>query len=179
MKIIALNGSIRKQSFNGMLINFMKERYAGKLDIELLSIDELPHYNQDNELEPGEAVTQFKQVIAAADGVLIATPEFNASISGVLKNALDWISRVDHVMAGKPTMVIGATMGTLGTVRAQIHLRQILASMGVDAPVLPGNEVLVSTVHEKFNEKGELIDESTIQYFDTVVNNYLEWVKKL
>lgn len=178
MKIIALNGSIRKQSYNGMLINFMKERYKGKLEIEWLPIDKLPHYNQDNELEPGEEVTKFKQAIAAADGIIVATPEYNWSISGVLKNALDWVSRVDHVMAGKPAMVVGASMGVLGTIRAQIHLRQILSSTGVNASVLPGNEVLVGSVHEKFNEQGELVDKSTIEFLDTVVDNYVEWAQK-
>lgn len=178
MKMIALNGSIRKQSYNGMLLQFLKERYADRLAIELLPIAQLPHYNQDDELNPGEDVVAFKKAIAEADGIIISTPEYNWSISGVLKNALDWVSRVDHVMKGKPVMVLGASMGVLGTIRAQIHLRQILSSTGVGAAVLPGNEVLVGSAHEKFNERGELTDQGTIEFLDQVVNNYLEWVKK-
>lgn len=89
-----------------------------------------------------------------ADAVLWVTPEYNYSIPSVLKNAIDWLSRGEKVLVGKPSWIVGASMGTLGTVRAQEHLRDILFSPGVSSPLLPGNEVYVGTVHEKIDDSG-------------------------
>ena len=115
MKVVALVGSIRKESYNLKLAKFMQERYKGRLDIEIGNIRDLPHYDQDIELDPPAIVKAFKESIADADAVLWVTPEYNYSIPGVLKNAIDWLSRVDKVMNGKPSLVMGASMGQLGT----------------------------------------------------------------
>ena len=125
MKIVAMVGSMSKESNNKKVVKFMQKRYKDKLDIEILSIDKLPMYNQDIELNPPELVVDLREKIKSSDGILFATPEYNHSIPAVLKNAIDWFSRVEPVLIGKPSMVIGATMGNLGTVRAQVHLRQI------------------------------------------------------
>ena len=176
MKIVAIVGSNRKQSINKKLVAFMKKRYREKVDIEILPIEDLPMYNQDDELSPLEVVTEIKKIVAASDGVLIATPEYNHSIPAFLKNALDWFSRVDKVMVKKPVMIVGATPGVLGTVRAQVNLRQILAAMG--AFTLPGNEVFINAVNEKIDEAGKLTHEPTIGFLDTVMNNFIDWVEK-
>src|SRR3954464_15744272 len=143
MKIVTIVGSLRKESYNMHLAKTMQERYKNKFDIEIADIRSLPHFDQDEENIPPQAVKYFKESILSADGVIIITPEYNWSIPGVLKNALDWASRVDKVFIGKPVMALGATLGLLGTVRAQMHLREILAAPGIQAKILPpgGNEV--------------------------------------
>ena len=99
------------------------------------------------------AVTEFKGKVANADAVLWVTPEYNGTVPGVLVNAIDWLSRVDKVMIGKPSWIMGASMGNLGTVKAQLHLRDILFSPGVSSPLLPGNEVYVGAVHKSLIKK--------------------------
>lgn len=95
-----------------------------------------------------------------------------------LANAIDWLSRVDRVMIGKPSWIVGSSMGLLGSVKAQCHLRDILFASGISSPLLPGNEVYVGLVHERFDEKGELTDEPTRQYLDLVAENFVNWMKE-
>lgn len=180
MDIVALVGSLRKQSFNMQLALTMKERYKDKLHIDIADIGALPYFNQDEELNPPNVVKKFKASIARADGVIIITPEYNWSIPGVLKNALDWASRVDKVFIGKSVMTLGATPGMLGTVRAQLHLREILSSPGLQAKVLPpgGNEVLVNMAGQKFDaEHGRLVDEETLVFLDSVVDKFVRMIQ--
>ncbi len=148
------------------------------MDIEIASIRDLPHYDQDIENEPPAVVKEFKSKVAAADAVLWATPEYNYSIPGVLKNAIDWLSRVDKVMIGKPSLIVGASRGALGTVRAQQHLRDILYSIGVSSPIMLGNEVYIGAVHEKIDENGNLTHEPTVAFLDQVVENFVSWCKQ-
>lgn len=180
MKVAILVGSLRKESYNMRLAKTIMESFQEKAELEIVNIHELPHFDQDAEENPPEVVTQFKNKIAAADGVIIVTPEYNWSVPGVLKNAIDWASRVDKVFIGKPVMTMGATLGMLGTVRAQLHLREILSSPGVQAKVLPpgGNEVLVGNVNQKFDEQtGAFVDETTLQFIESKVQTFIEFVK--
>jgi chromate reductase, NAD(P)H dehydrogenase (quinone) len=178
MKIVALVGSNRKESLNKKLAVFMQNRYQTTAEIEILPIEKLPMYNQDDELTPPEIVTEIKKKVADSDGVLFVTPEYNHSIPAFLKNAIDWFSRVDKVMVNKPVMIVGSSPGVLGTVRAQMHLRQILNSPGISALTLPGNEVFIGAIQEKLDESGSLVHEPTIQFIDTVMDNYINWIKK-
>ncbi|WP_342540673.1 NAD(P)H-dependent oxidoreductase [Heyndrickxia sp. FSL K6-6286] len=178
MKIVAIVGSIRKESYNLKLAKYIQTRYAERFELEILNIKDLPHYDQDIEMNPPEVVTEFKGKVAEADAVLWVTPEFNYSIPGVLKNAIDWLSRVEKVMIGKPSWIMGATMGALGTVRAQQHLRDILFCPGVGSPLLPGNEVYVGAVHEKIDESGNLTHEPTVKFIDLVVDNFINWMNQ-
>lgn len=177
-KIAILVGSLRKESLNKYLAEAIRERYQGNLDIDIAEIGNLPFYNQDDELEPPENVKLFKKQIAEADGVIIVTPEYNWSIPGVLKNAIDWLSRVDKVLINKPVMTAGASPTALGTVRAQLHLRQILSAPGVMAKVLPpgGNEVLVNFANQKFDESGKLTDERTLEYLDGIIDKFVNFI---
>ncbi|SFU79787.1 NADPH-dependent FMN reductase [Alicyclobacillus macrosporangiidus] len=176
MRGVALVGSLRQASYNMRLARWMQARYQGTWDIEIADIANLPYFNQDQELNPPEPVKAFKRRIAKTDTVLLVTPEYNWSIPGVLKNALDWLSRGDKVMNGKPVLVAGATTGMVGTVRAQLHLREILASPGVAARTLPpgGNEILIPFAQDKFSEDG-LTDEATIAFIDQVVQKFLQF----
>ncbi|GAJ98393.1 NADPH-dependent FMN reductase [Geomicrobium sp. JCM 19055] len=179
MNIVAIVGSTRKDSYNMQITKFMQQRYTEEMNLEILDIGSLPLYNQDTENEPNEAVTTLRSKVKAADAVLWVTPEHNATISTAHKNALDWLSRVEQVMIGKPSWIIGASMGNLGSVKAQAHLRDILFAPGLSSPVLPGNEVYIGAVHTKLDENGVLTDEGTVKYLDVVVNNVLSWIKKM
>lgn len=177
LKVAALVGSIRKDSYNMKLAKFMKDRYKDHLDIQLVPIRDLAHYDQDIEHEAPASVQNFKALVSGVDAFLIVTPEFNHSIPGVLKNALDWLSRGDKEMNGKPTFIAGATMGALGTVRAQMHLRQILNAPGMGTKVMPGNEILVGHVQHKVNEHGQITDQSTIDFIDSVVDQFIQFTE--
>jgi len=175
MKVAAIVGSNRQDSYNMKLAKYLQKTYKNQLDIEVIDIKDLPFYNQDIEENPDKVVVEFKSKVAAADAVLWLVPEYNASIPGVLKNALDWLSRVDKVMIGKPSWIMGASLGNLGTVKAQGHLRDILFSPGISSPLLPGNEVYIGQVHEKMDAEGNIIHEPTIAFLNSVVDNFIGW----
>lgn len=177
MKIVAIVGSLRKDSYNRQLAATIQERNQNKFDMEILDIGILPHYNQDEENNPPESVRDFKKKVKEADGVIILTPEYNWSIPGVMKNALDWLSRVDKVLIGKPVMTAGASTGTMGTIRAQLHLRDILTALQVKLLSPAGNEILVNQAAAKFDpETGKLVDEATLTFIDDVVDRFLQMV---
>lgn len=178
MKVAAIVGSIRKDSYNLKLARYIQNRYQHLFQLDMLNIRDLPFYDQDIETTPPQSVIDFKAKVAAADAVLWVTPEYNSTIPGVMANAIDWLSRVDRVMIGKPSWIVGSSMGLLGSVKAQGHLRDILFSSGISSPLLPGNEAYIGLVHEKINEKGELTDEPTIQYLDLVADNFVKWMKE-
>lgn len=177
LKIAAIVGSVRKDSYNKKLAQYVQKRYADKFDLEILELSNIPLYNQDIENEPPAEVVEFKSKVKAADAVLWVTPEYNATIPGVLANAIEWLSRVDKVMIGKPSWIMGASMGVLGTVKAQGHLRDILFAAGLQSPVLIGNDVYVGAVHTKMDEEGNITDEGTVAFLDQVVSNFMEWMK--
>jgi chromate reductase len=131
--------------------------------IEEVSLAGIPLFNQDEEQPQPEAVRMLKERIRAADGVIIATPEYNYSIPGVLKNALDWVGRPpsENPLDGKPVAIMGATTGNFGTLRAQLHLRQVLFYLNAD--VLNKPEVLVARVKEKLAPDGTIADETARQ----------------
>lgn len=179
MKFVALVGSLRKASFNMQLAKTIQERFKDKFELQIPDLRSLPHFDQDEELNPPEVVRQFKQMIKEADGILIIMPEYNWSVPGVLKNAIDWLSRGDKVMIGKPVMTAGVSPGMMGTIRAQLHIRQILASPGVQARLLPpaGNEIVINLAEQKFKD-GRLVDEATLKFVDEVVLRFIDFVQK-
>lgn len=178
MKIVALVGSLRKESFNMQLVKTIKERYSTLFDLDIADIGILPYFNEDIEVAPPREVEEFKRSIANADAVLMCTPEYNWSTPGVLKNALDWLSRMEKPIAGKPVIPMGVTQGGLGTVRAQLHLRQVLLS--IQAITLPpaGNEILIGFANKKF-ENGELKHEVTLEFLDEVMERFVGFVREL
>lgn len=178
MKVVAIVGSIRKDSYNLQLAKHIQKRYRDQFELEILDLAPLPMYNQDIELEAPQEVLDFKKKVNEADAVLWVTPEYNSSIPGVLGNAIDWLSRVEKVMNGKPSIIMGSSMGILGSVKAQMHLRDILFASGLNSPVLGGNEVYVGAVHEKFDAEGNLTDANTIAFLDSVIANFQEWMKQ-
>lgn len=176
MKVVALVGSLREGSFNQQLMNTIEQRYHTQFNLEVAPIGQLPFYNEDDELYPSKEVEHFKQLVKNVDAVFISTPEFNWSISGVLKNALDWLSRVDKPIAQKPVLLMGVSQGGLGTIRAQLHARQILTSVGANMMPAAGNEILIGGAGQKF-ENGALTHEVTLQFIDEVIERFMEFVK--
>lgn len=179
MNIVAIVGSLRKDSYNLQLAKTIQERYEGKMNVEILTLEKLPFFSEDIEQNPPEAAVDFKKKVKEADGVIIVTPEYNWSISGVLKNALDWLSRVDKVLINKCVMAAGASTSGFGTVRSQLHLRQVLSAPGLNAKCLQlaGGEVHISSAGSKFSN-GRLTDEKDLQNLDTAIQKYLEFVKE-
>lgn len=178
MKLLALVGSLRKDSYNMQLAKSIQKRYNDQFDLDIADLRVLPYYDQDAELDAPESVQVFKKQVSDADGIIIITPEYNWSIPGVLKNALDWLSRVDKVMINKPVMTAGVSPATFGTLRAQLHLREVLSSPGIMAKVLipAGNEVLINFAGEKFKE-GELVHDVTLEFLDGVMNKFMKLIK--
>lgn len=180
MNILALVGSLRKNSYNMRLAKTIQERYRDRFELNIADIGSLPFFDQDDELNPQQVVVEFKEQVKQADGIVIVTPEYNWSFPAVLKNALDWTSRVDKVYLGKPTLLAGASTGMIGTLRAQLHLRDVLASAGLQANLLPPgqNEFIVTQAAQKFEEpNGLLIDEPTLKFLDDVVGRFIDLVQ--
>ncbi|MEM2341605.1 MAG: NAD(P)H-dependent oxidoreductase [Candidatus Bathyarchaeia archaeon] len=172
--IVGFAGSLRKSSYNKMLLRAALELLPKNTKLEILDLNELPLFNQDLEYNMPEVVRWFKSRIKEADALLIATPEYNSSIPGVLKNALDWASRPykDNSLDGKPVAIMSASTGMLGGARAQTHLRQILASL--NAYVVNRPEVIVNFAREKFDADGNLRDENTKTYIRQLLENLVK-----
>ena len=176
-RIIAFAGSLRSKSFNRALISAAQQVAPDELAIEVIQIGELPFYNADVEAEGDPpSVVAFKSAVSSADGVLIATPEYNDGIPAVLANAIDWGSRLPGraPLAGKPVALMGASPSQLGTARAQLHLRQILGH--VQARVLPPPELLLAKAHERFDQELQLTDESTRRVLANLLQRFSVWI---
>jgi len=161
IKISAISGSLRKDSYNSALVKAAIELKPENMDIEILDIGEIPMFNDDVRIKSiPESVKIFSKKISSAGGVIIVTPEYNYSIPGVLKNAIDWISKMPgQPFDEKPVAIMGASPGMLGTIRAQLHLREILFCL--NAKLLNKPEVYVNLAKEKFDSEGKLLHEPT------------------
>jgi chromate reductase, NAD(P)H dehydrogenase (quinone) len=175
LQVLGFAGSLRKASYNRALLRAAQELAPGGMTIQAFDLRPLPLYNFDVERQGDpEAVQAFKQAIRQADALLIATPEYQHGIPGVLKNALDWASRPpkDAPLRGKPAALMGATPGLTGTARAQTQLRQTLVYNSTFAVLCP--EVLVAQAKEKFDEDLKLTDENTRQFIQELLENLAE-----
>src|SRR4030043_1843890 len=153
VKVLGFAGSLRKDSYNKMLLNAALELKPDNVELETFDLEGIPPFNQDYEEQPPKRVKEFKEKIKAADAILIATPEYNYSIPGVLKNAIDWVSRPygDNAFDDKPVAIMGASIGMLGTARAQYHLRQ--SCVFLNMPPLNRPEVMVPFAHKKIDDE--------------------------
>ena len=178
IKILGFAGSLRKDSYNRALLLAAQKLTPAGAEIEIFDIGSFPLYNEDMEASLPAVITEFKTRLVQADAILMVTPEYNYSISGVLKNALDWASRPygSNSFDGKPVAIMGATSGTIGTARAQYHLRQICVFL--NAYVLNRPEIMVSSVADKFRD-GELVDEKTRQKVREQLVALIAWTRQL
>lgn len=179
IEIVALVGSVRRQSFNRGLLRTAMLLQPDDSRVVEASINTLPFFNPDYSPADVPLVQDFMQALDRADAVLICTTEYAASVPGVLKNALDWASvpAGRSVLRGKPVGLAGATRGRFGSMRAQMHLRQILASTG--AVVIPEPEVLVTYAEDKFNPLGELTDQTARDLMAHLMANLVAWGRLL
>lgn len=182
MKVLGICGSLRTVSLNRMLLNATIELAPEGMEIvPSPPIGELPHYNNDlddsSRLGGPAPVAALKVAIHEADGLLFVTPEYNHGLPGVLKNAIDWCSQpaFRSVFSGKPIIGMGASPGSLGTVRAQGELLRVMHSMR--ASVFPGNAVLVGRAKEKFTD-GVLTDDDTRTYITKQLNDFRKWAQR-
>ncbi|MDR0140164.1 NADPH-dependent FMN reductase [Metabacillus idriensis] len=179
INIVAICGSLRKDSYNKKLLEAIKHESNDQWDVTFVEIDELPLFNEDLEIggDP-EEVSDFKKKLKDADGILIVTPEYNSGIPGGLKNALDWASRPvrSSFFLNLPVALAGATPGSLGTALSQMQLRQILVAM--NANVLSAPKVLVGEVHKKIDlETRQVTDHRTLSHLKSFINAFTEFVE--
>jgi chromate reductase, NAD(P)H dehydrogenase (quinone) len=178
-RVVAFAGSLRRGSYNRALVAAAAALAPNGMTVEPIEIGALPFFDADLEAQGDpEAVVAFKAALRGADGVIIATPEYNDGIPGVLTNALDWASRLPgrSPLVGKPVALMGASPSQVGTARAQLHLRQILAH--VHARVLPPPELLVATAHERFDDNLQLKDERTRAVLVNVLERFSRWIAR-
>jgi len=178
-KILGFAGSLRKDSYNKSLLRAALELVPEGVELEVFDLEGIPLFNQDMENQPGEKVQEFKAKIKAADAILIATPEYNYSIPGVLKNAIDCASRPygDNAFAHKPVAMMGASVGMMGTARAQYHLRQCFVFLSCFALNQP--EVMVPFAREKIDKDGKVTDQKTRELIRQLLESLVTWSRRL
>jgi chromate reductase len=178
--VLAISGSLRKASFNTAALRAAMELKPEGMEIELATIGDFPLYSQDIEDQgwPGP-VARVRHQVERSDGVLLATPEYNFTVSGVLKNAIDWLSRPagQSPLNGKPVAIIGASPSMVGTARAQGDLRNIAFYNAM--PVLTAQEVLIARAGEKFDKEGRLTDEPTRKFLGDFLRQLGGWIRRL
>jgi len=177
--IVAFAGSSRRGSYNRALVRAAVELAPAGMTIEPIEIGGLPFYDADVEAQGDPpAVAAFKATLFRADGLLLATPEHNDGIPGMLTNAIDWASRLPgrSPLAGKPVAVMGASPSQVGTARAQLHLRQLLAH--THARVLPPPELLLASAHQRFDAELRLVDETTRRVLRDLLIRFSRWIAR-
>ncbi|WP_029237035.1 NAD(P)H-dependent oxidoreductase [Streptococcus sobrinus] len=176
MKFVGLVGSNAEISYNRMLLEYIRRHFKYQFELEVLEIKDVPIFNQDDDQSDSFAIQYLYNKITRADGVIIATPEHNHTITPALKSTLEWLSFNLHPFENKPVMIVGASYYDQGTSRAQVHLRKILDAPGVSAYTLPGNEFLLGKAKEAFDDNGDIINQGTVDFLSTCLDNFVKYV---
>lgn len=179
MNILGIAGSLRRQSYNRSALRAAQKLVPAGVTLNIFELDGIPAFNEDDEKNPPAKVVDLKRQIRVADALLIVTPEYNYSIPGVLKNAIDWASRPygDSAWSGKPAAIMGASVGNIGTARAQYHLRQIFVFLNIFPINQP--EVMIGNASERFDAEGNLTDEKTKEYIRKLLQSLVEWTNRI
>ena len=179
VKMLGFAGSLRRQSYNRAALRAAVKLVPSGITLNTFDLEGIPPFNQDHERDPPHAVQEFKAAISRADAILIVTPEYNYSVPGVLKNAIDWGSRPygESAWDGKPVGIMGASGGMLGTARAQYHLRQMFVFLNM----LPLNqpEVMIAHADHKFDHEGNLKDDKTAEKIRELLQALADWARRL
>lgn len=176
-KVVAIVGSNSESSTNRNLLKYIQKRYQDYLHVELLEIAEIPLFNKPNNFQLPQSVKLLARKIEEADGVIISTPEYDHSVPAVLLNVLAWLSYGIHPLLDKPVMITGASYGTLGSSRAQIHLRQILDSPDIKARLMPGAEFLLGHSLSAFDSQLNLVDEEKRNKLDHMMKDFVDYIE--
>jgi chromate reductase len=179
MTVLGFAGSLRKDSYNKSILNAALELAPENMKLEIFDLEGIPPLNQDLETQPPARVKEFKAKISAADAILIATPEYNYSIPGVLKNAIDWASRpyADNVFYDKPVGIMSASTGKLGGARAQYHLRQTFVFLNAHPINKP--EFMMPHANEKIDKNGRVTDETARKQIKELLEALVTWSVRL
>lgn len=175
VKVLGIAGSLRKGSYNRAALLAAQRLLPSNMLLEAFELDGIPPYNQDVEMQPPRAVSELKSKVRSADAILFVTPEYNYSVPGVLKNAIDWGSRPhgDSAWDGKPVAIMGASIGMLGTARAQYHLRQMFVYLNMYPLNRP--EVMIANAAGKFDAQGNLTDGETQKRIGELLSALATW----
>ncbi|HMO54788.1 MAG TPA: NADPH-dependent FMN reductase [Tepidiformaceae bacterium] len=180
LTILGISGSLREGSYNTATLRAAQELCPPGARIELFTeLGAIPAFNQDLENDPPSAVRILKRQVREAGAILFATPEYNYSVPGVLKNAIDWASRPygESAWDGKPAAIVGASTGMLGSARAQYHLRQMFVFLNIFAINEP--EVMIPMAEDRFDDLGDLTDDVSRKLIAELLENLVDWTKKL
>jgi chromate reductase, NAD(P)H dehydrogenase (quinone) len=179
VKILGIAGSLRRQSYNRSALRAAQQLVPEGATLEIFELDGIPGFNQDEEQNPPDKVVALKTRVRAAHAILFVTPEYNYSVPGVLKNAIDWASRPSGESAweGKPAAIMGASIGNIATARAQYHLRQTMVFLNMFPLNRP--EVMIGNAAERFDENGNLTDDATKEYIHKLLQNLVEWTRRI
>ncbi|MYV16600.1 NAD(P)H-dependent oxidoreductase [Furfurilactobacillus milii] len=177
MKLVGIAGSVADHSYNRMLLKFIANHFSDTVDLEILDINDVPMFNQSDDQTDSEPIAYLTRKISQADGVIIATPEHNHTLTASLKSVIEWLSFNVHPFSDKPVMIVGASYYDQGSSRAQLMLRQILESPGVNAIVMPGNEFLLADVKQAFDENDNLKDANTVKFLGSTLDKFVKFVR--
>lgn len=179
VRILGIAGSLRRQSYNRAALRAAAQLVPDGATLDILDIAGLPLFNQDDESNPPANVVELKKRVRQADAILFVTPEYNYSIPGVLKNAIDLASRPygDSAWSGKPVAIMGASIGNIGTARAQYHLRQTFVFLNMFPLNQP--EVMIGNAAERFDSQGNLTDTRTKELIRQLLENLVAWTRQL
>ncbi len=179
IRILGIAGSLRRKSFNRAALRAAQQLVPEDAVLDIFELDGIPVFSEDDEPQPPAKVVEFKKRIREADAILFVTPEYNYSIPGVLKNAIDWASRPygDSAWTDKPAAIMGASVGTLGTARAQYHLRHVFVFLNVHAVNQP--EVMIANATQNFDSEGKLTNETTKNLIRQLLANLVTWTRSL
>jgi NAD(P)H-dependent FMN reductase len=172
MKILIVTGSISQQSNNKRIARWFDRNYGETVELTHFPLETIPMYNMDIENDPPAEIIEMRRLFEETDGVIMITPEYNHSVPGVLKNMLDWASRGKSAIKDKLVFMLGGSTGRFGTIRAQMHLTQILAAPGVEAVLFP-RQLQIGRVHEKFSPEGEGLDPTTEKYLKRAMDEFI------
>jgi chromate reductase len=179
IRILGIAGSLRRESYNRAALRAAAQLVPRDASLDIVELDGIPGFNQDDEKNPPAKILELKNRIREADAILIVTPEYNYSVPGVLKDAIDWVSRPygDNAWTGKPVAIMGASIGTIGTARAQYHLRQMFVFLNMFPINQP--EVMIGNAAERFDGEGNLTDETTKDHIRRLLQSLVEWTRRL
>lgn len=179
IRILGIAGSLRRESYNRATLRAATQLVPEGATIETFELDGIPGFNQDEEQNPPAKVVELKKRIREADAILFVTPEYNYSVPGVLKNAIDWASRPygDSAWNGKPAAIMGASIGTIGTARAQYHLRQMMVFLNMFPVNQP--EVMIGNASERFDADGNLTDDATKDFIRQLLQSLVDWTQRI
>src|ERR1044072_5780799 len=179
VRILGIAGSLRNNSYNRAALRAATELAPEGASIETFELDGIPGFNQDEEQNPPAKVVQLKQLIREVDAILFVTPEYNYSVPGVLKNAIDWASRPygDSAWNGKPAAIMGASVGAIGTARAQYHLRQMMVFLNMYPVNQP--EVMIANASDRFDAQGHLTDNASKEFIRQLLQNLVDWTRRI